>query len=68
MRCTNFPPHEHPRHEVTYSSDNPGATKYHCPALPCGVKRDNTPYEWITTTVKAAERLKYEPCLQCFKE
>ena len=65
MRCRNFPAREQPPHRVTYSSDTPSAKKYHCPDVPGGAKPDNTPYHWITTSVKAAERLKYEPCRQC---
>ena len=40
----HIPSHDHPPDMVTYSPDNPSATKYHCPDLPCGAKPENTPY------------------------
>ena len=67
MRCTNIPSHEHPPDVVTYSPDNPSATKYHCLDLPCGAKPENTPYTWITTSVAKAHRLLYTRCRKCFK-
>ena len=67
MRCTHIPSHEHPPDVVTYSPDNPSATKYHCPDLPCGAKPENTPYTWITTSVAKAHRQLYTRCRKCFK-